>query len=66
MLHTPLSSAAQTAYASLSSASRLEDVRSVAALPGSFSKKTVKGKEYWYYQTPDLTGRQMQIFLGAA
>ena len=66
MLHTPLSTAAQTAYASLSSASRLEDVRSVAALPGSFSMKTVKGKEYWYYQTPDLTGKQMQIFLGAA
>lgn len=66
MLYTPLSTAAQTAYASLSSASRLEDVRSVAALPGSFSKKLIKGREYWYYQTPDLTGRQIQIFLGAA
>jgi hypothetical protein len=66
MLHSALSTAAQTAYASLSSACRLEDVRSVAALPGSFSRKMVKGKEYWYYQTPDLTGKQMQIFLGAA
>ena len=66
MLHMPLSTATQTAYASLSSASRLEDVRSVAALPGSFSMKTVKGKAYWYYQTPDLTGKQMQIFLGTA
>lgn len=66
MFYTPLSTAAQTAYASLASASRLEDVRTVAALPGSFSKKTVKGMEYWYYQTPDLTGKQMQIFLGSA
>jgi hypothetical protein len=66
VLYSNLSTAAQTAYASLSSASRLEDVRSVAALPGSFSKKIVKGKEYWYYQTPDLMGKQMQIFLGSA
>jgi hypothetical protein len=42
----------------------LEGVRSVASLPGSFSKKTIKGHEYWYYQTPDLTGKQKQIFLG--
>lgn len=65
MLYTPLSTAAQTAYASLASASRLEDVRTVAELPGSFCRKVVKGKEYWYYQTPDLTGKQMQIFLGS-
>ena len=66
MYYVSLSTAAQTAYATLASASRLEDVRSVAELPGSFSKKTIKGKEYWYYQTPDLTGKQMQIFLGSA
>jgi hypothetical protein len=66
MYYTALSTAAQTAYAALASASRLEDVRTVAELPGSFSKKVIKGKEYWYYQTPDLTGKQMQIFLGSA
>jgi hypothetical protein len=66
MRYANLSTAAQTAYASLSSATRLEDIRSVAALPGSFSKKMVKGNAYWYYQTPDLTGKQMQIFLGSA
>ena len=66
MFYSPLSTAAQTAYAALASASRLEDVRTVAQLPGSFSRKVVKGKEYWYYQTPDLTGKQMQIFLGSA
>lgn len=66
MLFAPLSTAAQTAYASLSSASRLEDVRTVAAVPGSFSKKVIKEKAYWYYQTPDMTGKQMQMFLGSA
>lgn len=66
MFYTPLSTAAQTAYASITSASRLEDLRTVAELPGSFSKKIVKGREYWYYQTADLTGKQIQIFLGLA
>jgi len=66
VFYSPLSTATQTAYAALASASRLEDVRTVAELPGSFSKKVVKGHAYWYYQTSDLTGRQMQIFLGAA
>jgi hypothetical protein len=63
---TDLSIAAQTAYAAVASANRLEDVRSVAAVPGSFARKVVKGHEYWYYQTPDLTGKQIQIFLGSA
>lgn len=66
MLYASLSTAAQTAYASLASASRLDDVRTVAELPGSFSTKVIKGKKYLYYQTPDLTGKQMQIFLGSA
>ncbi len=66
MLYHPLSTAAQTAYASVSSASRLDDLRTVAELPGSFSKKIVKKREYWYYQTADLTGKQIQIFLGPA
>ena len=66
MLYTTLSTNAQTAYAALSSASRLEDVRTVAELPGSFSRKLIKGKAYWYYQTPDMTGKQIQIFLGSA
>ena len=66
MSYTPLSTAAQTTYASITSASRLEDLRTVAELPGSFSKKIVKGRDYWYYQTADLTGKQIQIFLGLA
>ncbi len=66
MSYAPLSTAAQTAYASITSASRLEDLRTVAELPGSFSKKIVKGRDYWYYQTADLTGKQIQIFVGLA
>jgi hypothetical protein len=66
MFHAPLSTACQTVYASLRSASLLEGVRSVASLPGSFSKKRVKGREYWYYQVPDLTGKQKQMFMGPA
>ena len=41
-------------------------VRSIANLPGSFSLKNIKSKPYWYYQTPDLTGRQTQILIGRA
>ena len=66
MLYTPQTTAAQTAFASLSSASLLETVRSIANLPGSFSLKNIKSKPYWYYQTPDLTGGQTQIFIGRA
>ena len=66
MFFTSLSTAAQTAYASLISASRLNDLRTVAELPGSFSKKIIKGRDYWYYQTADLSGKQIQIFVGLA
>ena len=66
MYYAPLSTAAQTAYATVASARRLEDIRNIAQLPGSFSKKFIKGNTYWYYQTPDLTGKQKQIFLGSA
>lgn len=48
ILYASLSIAAQTAYASVASARGLEDVRLVASLPGSFSKKPIKGREYWY------------------
>jgi hypothetical protein len=66
MLYTPLSTTAQTAYAAVRSASLLEGVRSVASLPGSFSKKRINGHEYWYYQVADLTGKQKQMLLGRA
>ena len=66
MLFTQQSTAAQTAFAALSSASLLGTVRTIAQLPGSFSQKKIKGIAYWYYQTPNLLGGQKQIFVGPA
>ena len=66
MFYTQLSTAAQTAFASLSGASLQELVRSIASVPGSFSLKKIKDNAYWYYQVSDLSGKQKQIFVGIA
>lgn len=66
MLHKEQSVASQTAFAALRSASITDSVRTVASLPGSFSLKKIKDKNYWYYQASDLTGKQKQIFIGLA
>jgi hypothetical protein len=63
--HSPLSASAQTAYAQLLDAAHAADLaRTVADLPGTFARKTVKGKTYWYYQVSDIAGRQRQIYVG--
>src|SRR5205085_11095692 len=36
----------------------------VRDLPGSFNKKTVKGRDYWYWQVRDLQGSNRQVYLG--
>ena len=62
---TPLSLSAQTAYAQLFDAALAADVsRSVASVRGSFAKKTVKGRDYWYFQYTDLGGKLRQIYVG--
>lgn len=66
MFYTQLTTAAQAAFASLNGASLQEIVRTVASVPGSFSLKKIKDKAYWYYQVPDLAGKQKQIFIGPA
>lgn len=66
MLYRPQSANAQAAYAAVSGAAQLANIRSVASLPGSFSIKKVKGKDYVYYQLPDLTGKQAQVYVGPA
>lgn len=64
-LFTELSLSAQTAYAQLFDvASAAELSRSVANLAGSFAKKTVKGRAYWYFQHADLGGKLRQIYVG--
>lgn len=65
MLYTSLSLAAQTAYAQLHEALQAREVaRGVADAPGSFNRKHVSGKDYWYYQFRDLDGKLRQAYLG--
>jgi hypothetical protein len=65
MANAPLSSSAQAAYAELLDTARHEELsRSIESLSGSFSKKTVKGAVYWYYQFADLGGYTRQFFVG--
>ena len=62
---TELSAVAQTAYAQLlESAIAAEHSRTVADLPGSFSKKPVKGSDYWYYQYTEPSGQLRQLYVG--
>lgn len=63
--YSPLALSAQTAYAQLFDAALAADVsRSVASVRGSFAKKTVKGRDYWYFQYTDLGGVLRQIYVG--
>ncbi len=62
---TPLSASAQTAYAQLLDAAHAADLaRTVADLPGTFARKQVKGRPYWYYQFLDVSGRRRQVYVG--
>lgn len=61
----PLSVAAQTAFAQLAEAAAAADLsRSVADLTGDFCTKTVKGKTYWYFQYPTVSGSYRQLYIG--
>lgn len=42
-----------------------EMMRDVGSLPGSFAKKHIKGRDYWYYQFTDINGQSKQIYVGA-
>src|SRR4051812_49330699 len=64
-LFTDLSPAAQTNFAELFEQARAATLaRSVRDVPGSFNRKTVKGRDYWYWQVRDLQGVNRQIYLG--
>jgi len=61
----PLSLSAQTSYAQLFDAVQAAELaRSVASLSGSFARKKVKDKTYWYFQHTDVSGRLRQIYVG--
>ncbi len=66
MFSQQLGSSAQAAYAELLDTVRHEEVaRSIENLSGSFSRKTVKGANYWYYQYTDVsTSKVKQLFVG--
>jgi hypothetical protein len=62
---TELSLTAQTAYAQLFDATLSSELtRSVGSLRGSFARKTVKEREYWYFQFTDLGGTLRQVYVG--
>lgn len=64
-LFTPLSSAAETAYANVVTGARQADLtRCVADLPGGFSSKTISGRTYWYYQRKSPDDKVVQIYIG--
>jgi hypothetical protein len=59
------STSAQNAYADVFSAALAAHVSSsVAGLNGSFGKKTVHGREYWYFQFRDIGRAVKQIYVG--
>ncbi len=61
-----LSLAAQTAYAQLLESLQVSEVaRGIADAPGSFNRKIVSGKTYWYYQHRTIAGAMVQNYLGA-
>ena len=60
-----LSLSAQTAYAQLFDATLATELsHSVGNLRGSFARKKVKGREYWYFQFTDLGGTLRQVYVG--
>jgi hypothetical protein len=60
-----LTLATQTAFAGLDVAARQADLlRSIADVPGGFAKKTVNGRDYWYYQIRTPDGRLQQSYVG--
>lgn len=64
-MFTDLSLPAQTAYAQLvDSLQSLEVKRCITDVPGSFNRKEIGGKQYWYYQSRLLDGSMRQVYLG--
>ena len=63
--YVPQSAAAQAAFADLvAAAQQFELERSIADLPGGFTRKTIRGRTYWYYQIKSPDNRPRQIYVG--
>ena len=64
-MYTDLSATAQTAYSQLVDSLQAASVsRCVADVPGSFNRKSIRGKDYWYYQSRLLDASIKQVYLG--
>lgn len=63
--YVELSSSAQNAYADLFEAALALSLSStVTNLNGSFGKKTIKGKAYWYFQYRGIDSKVEQVYVG--
>lgn len=60
-----LSLSAQTAYAELFSlVQAFELTRALAGLVGRFHKRTIKGRDYWYFAYRDIDQRLRTVYVG--
>ncbi len=65
MRYSKLSLGAQTAYAELfDQAQTLEMQHHLGRLAGSFHKKKLKGREYWYFALRDVDGGMRFAYVG--
>lgn len=63
--YEPLSASAQTTYAQLLEAAQgAELTRSIGSLGGTFARKQVKGRVYWYFQFMAMPGQKRQFYVG--
>lgn len=63
--YSDLSLSAQAAFSGLDVAAKDAEMhRSIADLPGGFTKKIIKGRTYWYYQCKLPGGGTQQFFVG--
>lgn len=65
MRYRELSLGAQTAYAELADqVLTLEIQASLSGLSGAFHKRTLKGREYWYFGYRDIDGKGRMVYVG--
>lgn len=65
MRFSDLSLTAQTAYAELSEQTHLVELHAaLSGFPGAFHKRTIKGREYWYFGYRDLNGKGRMAYVG--
>ena len=62
--YSELSSNAQNAYADLFDSIVSINLNSMISLNGSFGKKVIRDKDYWYFQFRDIDRKVKQIYVG--